>query len=124
MSRSLVRSFASADERRAFAGGVLDLISIGRLTFGKETLKPGWRWSKDVRPIVGTDRCEVHDVGYQVSGRWICEDLVTSITHALTLDAGLAYEERGSVQLKGVPGTHVLYAVALRGPTTADAGAR
>jgi class 3 adenylate cyclase len=70
----VVTSFASADEHVEFPGGILDLISVGALTFGRETLEPGWRWSKDVRPIAGTDRCEFHHVGYQVSGRWICED--------------------------------------------------
>lgn len=70
----MVRSFSSADERREFTGGILDLISVGPLTFGQETLQPGWRWSTDVRPIAGTDRCEFHHVGYQISGRWVCED--------------------------------------------------
>ena len=74
MTNSLARSFGSPDEHRDFPGGVLDLISVGALTFGRETLEPGWRWSTDVRPIAGTDRCEFHHVGYQVSGRWICED--------------------------------------------------
>ena len=74
MGSSLVRSFASPDEQRGFPGGALDLITIGQLTFGRETLQPGWRWSKDVRPIAGTERCEFHHVGYQVSGQWVCED--------------------------------------------------
>ena len=74
MSRSLVRSFSSPDEHREFSSGVLDLITVGALTFGQETLEPGWRWSKDVRPLAGTDRCEFHHVGFQVSGRWVCED--------------------------------------------------
>jgi len=28
----------------------------------------------DVKPIAGTDLCEFHHVGLQISGRWICED--------------------------------------------------
>ncbi|MEP7040194.1 MAG: adenylate/guanylate cyclase domain-containing protein [Chloroflexota bacterium] len=74
MSRSLVRSFLSPDEHREFSSGFLDLITVGALTFGQETLEPSWRWSKDVRPLAGTDRCEFHHVGFQVSGRWVCED--------------------------------------------------
>jgi class 3 adenylate cyclase len=74
MSRSIVRSFSAPDERREFDGGALDLITVGPLTIGLETLEPGWRWSKDVKPIAGTERCEFHHVGYQVSGRWIVED--------------------------------------------------
>ena len=74
MSQSIVRSFTEPDERREFDGGTLDLLNVGPLTFGLETLQPGWRWSKDVKPLAGTERCEFHHVGYQVSGRWIVED--------------------------------------------------
>jgi ketosteroid isomerase-like protein len=30
--------------------------------------EPGWRWSEDVRPIAGTDRCQVHHPAYVMSG--------------------------------------------------------
>jgi len=70
----VVRSFDEADERREFEEGFLDVVSIGSVTFGRETLQPGWCWSEHVRPIAGTERCEFHHVGYQLSGRWIVED--------------------------------------------------
>jgi class 3 adenylate cyclase len=73
-SRSVVRRFDDADEHREFEEGSLDLVSIAGVTFGRETLRPGWCWSKHVRPIADTERCEFHHVGYQVSGRWIVED--------------------------------------------------
>ena len=38
------------------------------------------------------------------------EVLVTSTVRDLTLDAGLDYDERGSFELKGVPGARTLYA--------------
>ena len=75
-----MRRFEDADERREFSGGVVDVLSIGPLTFGLETLHPGWRWSKDVRPIAGTDRCEFHHVGYQISGRCAAEDRDGTVT--------------------------------------------
>ncbi|HET6876230.1 MAG TPA: nuclear transport factor 2 family protein [Jatrophihabitans sp.] len=31
--------------------------------------EPGWRWSSDIAPIAGTDTCQVHHLGYVVSGR-------------------------------------------------------
>jgi class 3 adenylate cyclase len=80
VSRTVVRRFEDADERREFPGGVVDVLSIGPLTFGLETLHPGWRWSKDVRPIAGTDRCEFHHVGYQISGRCVAEDRDGTVT--------------------------------------------
>jgi len=72
--RSIVRRFDEADERNEFDEGFVDLVSVGGVTFGQETLTPSWRWSKHVRPIAGTERCEFHHVGYQLSGRWIVED--------------------------------------------------
>jgi class 3 adenylate cyclase len=74
MVRNLVRNFEQPDDRREFSNGSLDLIKVGPLTVGRETLHPGWRWSVDVKPIAGTERCEFHHVGIQVSGRWACED--------------------------------------------------
>ena len=74
MTRNVVRSFDQPDDTREFSKGSLDLIKVGPLTFGRETMQPGWRWSVDVKPIVGTERCEFHHVGLQLSGRWICED--------------------------------------------------
>ena len=76
----MVRRFEDADERREFPGGVVDVLSIGPLTFGLETLRSGWRWSEDVRPIAGTDRCEFHHVGYQISGRCAAEDRDGTVT--------------------------------------------
>lgn len=74
MARSTTRSFDAPNEHRQFELGVLDLITVGALTLGRESLEPGWRWSTHVMPIDGTERCEFRHVGYQVSGRWICED--------------------------------------------------
>src|SRR5262249_6347934 len=31
-------------------------------------LQPGWRWSKDVKPIAGTPSCQHRHVGYVMSG--------------------------------------------------------
>ncbi len=69
-----MRRFDDADEHREFEEGFVDLISVGGVTIGRETLRPGWCWSKHVRTIADTERCEFHHVGYQVSGRWIVED--------------------------------------------------
>ena len=36
---------------------------------GLAIFQPGWRWSNDVRPLMGTDSCPVRHVGYVLSGR-------------------------------------------------------
>lgn len=67
-----VKSFGSPDETRQFADGKgkLELVNLGNGgAVGRATFEPGWRWSEHVKPIVGTDSCQVAHLGYVVSGR-------------------------------------------------------
>src|SRR5438034_10126700 len=58
------------DETRPFQGkGNVAVVTIGEATVGRGTFEPGWRWSSNVKPIAGTDSCEVSHLGYCVSGR-------------------------------------------------------
>jgi hypothetical protein len=63
------QNFSEPDETRTFAKGQLDVITLGTSTVGRATFEPGWKWSECVKPIVGTDSCEVSHLGYMVSGR-------------------------------------------------------
>lgn len=63
------KSLSSPDEARTFGNGKVELIHIGGGTVGRLTLQPGWRWSKDVKPLVHTEWCEAQHFQYQVSGR-------------------------------------------------------
>lgn len=69
MGASEGKSFDSPDETREFAKGKLDVVKVGGSTLGRYTLEPGWKWSESVKPIVGTDTCQQHHLGYVVSGR-------------------------------------------------------
>jgi class 3 adenylate cyclase len=73
MTDFIVKRFDAPDERQEFTLGYYDLLTVGALIMGREFLEPGWRWSTHVKPIVGTELCEVRHVGFQVSGRWVCE---------------------------------------------------
>ncbi len=65
-----VKSFDSPDETRPFEGkGKADVVNVGGHTVGRGTFEPGWRWSNNVKPIAGTDSCQVSHLGYCVSGR-------------------------------------------------------
>ena len=55
--------------------GRLDVVELGDTVIGRIAYRPGWRWSQDVRPIVGTERCEVHHLGVVLSGRLYVEML-------------------------------------------------
>ena len=44
------------DELIEMPGLVEEVVELGGFVIGRERLDPGWRWSKDIRPIVGGDR--------------------------------------------------------------------
>ena len=64
------RSMDSTDDVRPFqAHGRADVVTIGDFTLGRGTFEPGWRWSTDVKPIAGTESCQVRHTGIAVSGQ-------------------------------------------------------
>jgi class 3 adenylate cyclase len=63
------KSFDRPDETRRFPHGIGTFVSIGSLILGRAVLEPGWRWSNDIKPAVGTERCELHHVHVLVAGR-------------------------------------------------------
>jgi hypothetical protein len=65
-----VKNFESPDETRPFEGrGKADVLQIGGQTVGRGVFEPGWKWSENVKPIAGTDSCQVSHLGYCMSGR-------------------------------------------------------
>lgn len=62
------RRFDEPDETRSFERGRLELVEVGGAHIGRLTLEPGWRWSKHVKPIAGTDLCEAPHFQYHVAG--------------------------------------------------------
>jgi len=69
MMEVILRRFEQPDEVREFEKGRFELIRIAGLTIGRATYQPGWRWSEHVRPMAGTEFCEVEHVGLVLSGR-------------------------------------------------------
>ena len=63
MATAAKKSLGSPDETRQFDKGHVDLVTIGDMVFGKATFEPGWTWSECIKPIAGTDSCEVHHNG-------------------------------------------------------------
>jgi hypothetical protein len=65
-----VKNFDSPDEVRPFEGkGQAEVLKIGGQVVGKATFEPGWKWSANVKPIAGTDSCQVSHLVYVLSGR-------------------------------------------------------
>ncbi|HKH14927.1 MAG TPA: cupin domain-containing protein [Solirubrobacterales bacterium] len=70
MANIEIKSFDSPDETRPFEGnGQAEVVQVAGQTIGKGTFEPGWRWSENVKPIAGTDSCQVSHLGYVLSGR-------------------------------------------------------
>ena len=64
------KSFDRPDETRPFAAhGKMDVLKLAAGVVGKGVFEPGWRWSQDVKPIAKTESCQVHHLGYVLSGR-------------------------------------------------------
>lgn len=47
----------------------VEIVHLGEITANRATMQPGFRWTEHVRPVVGTDLCQVRHTGYVVSGR-------------------------------------------------------
>jgi class 3 adenylate cyclase len=63
------KSLDLPDETRVIPHGRTDIWNLGDFVVGRITFEPGWRWSKDVRPIAGTEWCEYHHLGLVMQGR-------------------------------------------------------
>ncbi|HSO97597.1 MAG TPA: cupin domain-containing protein [Solirubrobacteraceae bacterium] len=65
------KRFENPDETRDFTDGkgCVELVDLGGNAVGRGTFEPGWRWSTNVKPIAGTDSCQVEHIGYVLEGR-------------------------------------------------------
>jgi hypothetical protein len=69
MQQTEHRSFGDPDEVREFPNGRANILKVGGAEIGKLVFEPGWRWSNDLKPIVGTDSCEAPHFQYHLAGR-------------------------------------------------------
>jgi hypothetical protein len=67
--QALARNFEEPDETTRFPNGDEHVVKVGGRSVGLATFQPGWRWSNDVGPLMGTDSCPLLHVGYVLSGR-------------------------------------------------------
>ena len=68
IDRVILKRFEAPDEVREMSKGRFEIVRIGGLTIGRATYAPGWKWSVDVGPTVGAERCEVEHVGLVLAG--------------------------------------------------------
>ena len=63
------KNTAMPDDKKSFEHGEVSLVNLAGFTMGRADLRPGWRWSTDVKPLAGTDTCQIAHSSYIVSGR-------------------------------------------------------
>lgn len=66
------RDFAAPDETRTPPKTKVELVNLAGGQIGRYTFQPGWRWAECVKPIAGTDSCQVEHIGYVISGSLHC----------------------------------------------------
>jgi class 3 adenylate cyclase len=65
-----VRNLDEPDAVRPLGRGTGGYVDLGSgLVIGRAVLEPGWRWSEDVKPVVGTASCQIHHLQLILSGR-------------------------------------------------------
>jgi uncharacterized cupin superfamily protein len=65
-----VKNFQRPEETREFEGnGRAEIVTLAGRQVGRGIFEPGWRWSRNVKPIAGTELCETSHIGYCLSGR-------------------------------------------------------
>ena len=58
-----------ADDQRTFPHGSGSVVDLGTVVIGRARLEPGWRWSTDIKPAVGTEWCQIHHMHLLLEGR-------------------------------------------------------
>lgn len=62
------KNFSKPDEHNDMEKMQADVLNVGDGKVFQITYEPGWKWSADMSPVVGTPTCQMHHVLYAVSG--------------------------------------------------------
>jgi class 3 adenylate cyclase len=68
MPRLQAKSFASPDDVRTLPKVRFETVGLGDAVIGHCRFDPGWHWSADVGPMMGSSSCPIRHLGYSVSG--------------------------------------------------------
>lgn len=70
MAKLQHKAFDEPDEVRPYelGGGRTEIFELDEFVIGRMIMGPGWTWHDNVRPIVGTDRCMYHHLGFVLQG--------------------------------------------------------
>lgn len=69
MARLQRRRFEDSTDVRVSPRGRVEIVELGDRVVAKITWQPGWRWSVDAKPVLGTAYCQAHHVALAIQGR-------------------------------------------------------
>ena len=71
-----VKNFSSADEAKDMPNARMEAVNVLNQRVMKLTLSPDWKWSKDIKPVIGTATCQATHTGIIVEGavHSVCDD--------------------------------------------------
>jgi class 3 adenylate cyclase len=69
-TRPTFKNLDRPDQVRSLGRGSGGYVEVAGLAIGRATLEPGWRWSIDVKPLVGTSSCQIHHFQMVLEGRF------------------------------------------------------
>ncbi len=64
-----VRNISDSKEVREMERAKVEAVDVAGAKVARFVLKPGWKWSTDIKPMVKTEWCEAAHFQYQISGR-------------------------------------------------------
>src|SRR5262245_23999684 len=94
-----IRSFSKPDEVIELDTVRSEIITNGGLTVSHDVQQPGWRWSIHIKPLLGTEWCQIRHIGVVLRGRM----------HVL-LDDGSEFDA-GPLDLMDIPPGHDAWVV-------------
>jgi hypothetical protein len=62
------KNFDSPDKVMTPNNAKMEAVTLGDKTVFKMTFQSGWKWSVDINPEAGPEKCQQHHFGYQLSG--------------------------------------------------------
>ena len=72
-----VKNFSTgADEAKDMPNARMEAVNVLNQRVMKLTLSPEWKWSTDIKPIIGTNSCQATHTGIIVEGtvHCVCDD--------------------------------------------------
>jgi hypothetical protein len=63
------KNLDTPDHKYSLEHGEMNVVTVAGASIARAEFRPGWRWSTDVKPSIGTESCQAAHTGLVLSGR-------------------------------------------------------